>query len=41
MQGLCNERSLRITEVDINIWNEIPDEYTPVFAIYTANQWGE
>ncbi len=29
-----------MTEVDMDIWNEIPNEYTPVFAIYTANQWG-
>lgn len=28
-----------MAEVDIDIWNEIPDEYIPVFAIYTANQW--
>ena len=30
-----------MTEVDINIWNEIPDEYEPTLIIYTANQWGE
>lgn len=30
-----------MTEVDIDIWNEIPDEYEPALVIYTANQWGK
>ena len=30
-----------MTEVDINIWNELPDNYEPTLIIYTANQWGE
>ena len=30
-----------MTEVDINIWNELPDNYEPTLVIYTANQWGE
>ena len=29
-----------MTEVDINIWNELPDNYEPTLIIYTANQWG-
>lgn len=28
-----------MTEVDMNIWNEIPDEYEPTLIIYIANQW--
>ena len=28
-------------EVDIDIWNELPDNYEPTLIIYTANQWGE
>lgn len=28
-----------MTEVDIDIWNEIPDNYEPTIVIYTANQW--
>ena len=27
-------------EVDIDIWNELPDNYEPTLIIYTANQWG-
>lgn len=30
-----------MTEVDIDIWNELPDNYEPTLIIYTANQWGE
>ena len=30
-----------MTEVDMNIWNELPDNYEPTIIIYTANQWGE
>lgn len=28
-----------MTEIETDIWNEIPDEYEPVLVIYTANQW--
>ena len=28
-----------MTEVDMNIWNELPDNYEPTLVIYTANQW--
>lgn len=30
-----------MTEVDMNIWDEIPDEYEPTLVIYMANQWEE
>lgn len=30
-----------MTEIDTDIWNEIPDEYELALVIYTANQWGE
>lgn len=30
-----------MTEIDIDIWNELPDNYEPTLVIYTANQWGE
>ena len=30
-----------MTEVDIDIWNELPNNYEPTLVIYTANQWGE
>ena len=28
-----------MTEIETDIWNEIPDEYEPELIIYTANQW--
>nr|DAM37261.1 MAG TPA: hypothetical protein [Caudoviricetes sp.] len=28
-----------MTEVDMDIWNELPDNYEPTIVIYTANQW--
>ena len=28
-----------MTEVDMDIWNELPDNYEPTLVIYTANQW--
>ena len=28
-----------MTEIETDIWNEIPDEYEPALVIYTANQW--
>ena len=30
-----------MTEVDIDIWNELPNNYEPTLVIYTANQWEE
>lgn len=30
-----------MTEIETNIWNEIPDEYEPTLIIFTANQWEE
>lgn len=28
-----------MTEVNMDIWNELPDNYEPTIVIYTANQW--
>lgn len=28
-----------MTEIDTDIWNEIPDNYEPTLVIYTVNQW--
>lgn len=28
-----------MTEVDMDIWNKLPDNYEPTLVIYTANQW--
>ena len=28
-----------MTEIDMDIWNELPDNYEPTLVIYTANQW--